>query len=93
MSFLVFLRGLVGVLLVVAIATYAITQSLWTTFVYTLICAALIQVGYFAAILFLVWRPADKPGHGQSAAPDGELHKAPNGDPQPGKVGAPARRT
>lgn len=56
MSFLLFLRGLVGVLIVFAIASYAITQSLWTTILQTVICAVLIQVGYFAAVLFLVWR-------------------------------------
>jgi exopolysaccharide production repressor protein len=56
MSFLLFLRGLIAVLIVFAIASYAITQSPWTTFIQTLICAVLIQVGYFAAVLFLVWR-------------------------------------
>ena len=56
MSFLLFLRGLIGVLVVFAIATYAITQSAWTTFINTLICAVIIQVGYFIAILFMVGR-------------------------------------
>jgi exopolysaccharide production repressor protein len=46
MSFLLFLRGLIGVL----------TQSLWTTFIQTVICAVLLQIGYFAAVLFLLWR-------------------------------------
>ena len=54
MSFLLFLRGLIGVLVVFAIATYAITQSAWTTFINTLICAVIIQVGYFIAILFMI---------------------------------------
>ncbi|WP_315924562.1 exopolysaccharide production repressor protein [Mesorhizobium sp. SP-1A] len=56
MSFLLFLRGFVIALAAFAIATYAITQSFWTTFVNTVICAVLIQLGYFVAILFLVWR-------------------------------------
>lgn len=56
MSFLLFLRGLIGVLLVFAITSYVLTQSLWTAFVQTVICAILIQVGYFAAVLFMVWR-------------------------------------
>ena len=61
MSFLLFLRGLIGVLVVFAIATYAITQSAWTTFINTLICAVIIQVGYFIAILFMI-------GHTKPAA-------------------------
>lgn len=56
MNFLLFLRGLIGVLVVFAIANYAITQSLWTTFINTVICGVLIQLGYFVAVLFLVWR-------------------------------------
>lgn len=56
MSFSLFLRGLVGVLLVFAVTTYLITGSIWTTFVQTVICAVLVQVGYFAAVMFLVWR-------------------------------------
>ena len=56
MSFSLFLRGLVGVLLVFAVATYLITGSAWTALIQTVICAVLVQVGYFAAVLFLVWR-------------------------------------
>src|SRR5690242_13031573 len=50
MSFLLFLRGLIGVLLAFAIVTYLMTQSLWTTFVHTVICGVLIQIGYFVAV-------------------------------------------
>ena len=56
MSFLLFLRGYVGALLAFAMMTYVVTGSLWTTFVQTAICAVLIQIGYFAGIVFLVWR-------------------------------------
>ena len=56
MSFSLFLRGLVGVLLAFAVTTYLITGSLWTTFVDTVIVAVLVQVGYFGAVMFLVWR-------------------------------------
>jgi exopolysaccharide production repressor protein len=56
MSFSLFLRGLVGVLLVFAVTTYLITGSAWTTFIQTVICAVLVQVGYVAAVMFLVWR-------------------------------------
>jgi exopolysaccharide production repressor protein len=56
MSFSLFLRGLVGVLVVFAVTTYLITGSAWTAFIQTVICAVLVQVGYFAAVMFLVWR-------------------------------------
>jgi exopolysaccharide production repressor protein len=56
MPFVLFLRGFIGVLVVFAIATYATTHSLWTTFINTLICAIVIQVGYFAAVLLMIWR-------------------------------------
>ena len=64
MSFVLFLRGFIGALVVFAIATYAATHSLWTTVINSVICAVIIQVGYFAAVLLMVWRsPArDKVG-------------------------------
>lgn len=68
MSFLLFLRGLIGVLVAFAIASYAITQSAWTTFVQTLICAIIIQVGYFIAILFMVWRSSATNNRGKGLA-------------------------
>jgi exopolysaccharide production repressor protein len=55
-----FLLGMLGVLFVFAIATYVATQSAWTTFIQTLLCAVLIQIGYFVAILFMVWRSKDR---------------------------------
>lgn len=73
MSFLLFLRGLICVLLVFAITTYLLTHSLWSTFIQTVICAVLLQAGYFAAVLFLVWRregsrKADDAAAGETAA-------------------------
>ncbi|RWE57031.1 exopolysaccharide production repressor protein [Mesorhizobium sp.] len=56
MSFLLFLRGLIIVLSAFAISTYLLTASLWSTFVQTLICGILVQIGYFVAILLLVRR-------------------------------------
>jgi exopolysaccharide production repressor protein len=55
-SFLLFFRGLIGVLVAFAVVTYLMTHSLWTTFIQTVICGVLIQIGYFGAVLFLVWR-------------------------------------
>lgn len=41
-----------------AVVTYISTGSIATTALQTLICAILIQVGYFLATLYLVWRTA-----------------------------------
>lgn len=85
MSFVLFLRGLVGVLLVFAIVTYAFTQSIWSTFIQTVICAVLLQIGYFAAILFLVWRSGPKV---EERAPKEQAPQiSPNADQPAGKVG------
>ncbi|MET3793699.1 exopolysaccharide production repressor protein [Aquamicrobium terrae] len=78
MSFPLFLRGFLIALGMFAIVNYAITQSLWTTFLSTVICAVLIQIGYFVAILFMVWR---------SGAP-GER----GGDPSESGAGAPVAK-
>ncbi|RWI30084.1 MAG: hypothetical protein E5X43_01830 [Mesorhizobium sp.] len=60
MSFLLFLRGLIIVLSAFAISIYLLTDSLWATFVQTLICGILIQIGYFVAVMLLVWRSIPK---------------------------------
>lgn len=60
MSFLLFLRGFIAVLVVFAIVTYVATQSVWTTLLHTVICAVIIQVGYFLAVLVMVWRSPDR---------------------------------
>ncbi|WP_352707108.1 exopolysaccharide production repressor protein [Mesorhizobium sp. M0195] len=60
MSFLLFLRGFIIVLSAFAISTYLLTASLWSTFVQTLICGILIQIGYFVAVMLLVWRSVSK---------------------------------
>jgi exopolysaccharide production repressor protein len=56
MSFSIFLLNLVGVSIVFALTTYLTTGSWWTTLIQTIICAVLVQVGYFAAVLFSIWR-------------------------------------
>jgi exopolysaccharide production repressor protein len=56
MSFVLFLRGFIGALVVFAVVTYVVTQSLWTTLINTVICAVVIQVGYFVAILAMIRR-------------------------------------
>lgn len=72
MSLPVFLRGLIVLLVAFAVATYAITGSAWSTLVDTAICAVLVQVGYFAVVLFLVWRTPTPPAQERgTAARDG----------------------
>ncbi|UXS35123.1 exopolysaccharide production repressor exox [Agrobacterium tumefaciens] len=48
--------SMIGALLIFAVATYFIHGSLYTAFIQTLICAVILQVGYFIAILVLVAR-------------------------------------
>lgn len=81
MSFLLFLRGMVAVLAVFAIITYLVTQSVWTTFIQTLICAVLIQVGYFLTVLFLVWHDGRKKS-GEANAP-AEMQQSPLKEEKP----------
>jgi exopolysaccharide production repressor protein len=76
-SFLLFLRGLIGVLVVFAVFTYLATHSLWTTFLHTAICGILIQIGYFAAVLFLVWRAKPEEGAMADRDEDRTASKAP----------------
>ncbi|ATU92284.1 exopolysaccharide production repressor protein [Phyllobacterium zundukense] len=56
MRFPRFLIGLLAALLVFGVTTYLITNNFWLTLGQTLICAFLIQLGYFAVILWLVRR-------------------------------------
>lgn len=56
MSFPRFLVGMVSVLLVFAVSTYVMSGSLGSTLLQTLICAVLLQLGYFLVILVLVAR-------------------------------------
>lgn len=56
MPLFLFLRGLVGVLIVFAATTYAVTQSAWMAFNQTVICAILLQFGYFAYVVYLIWQ-------------------------------------
>lgn len=84
MSFLLFLRGLILVLLAFAISIYLLTGSLWSTFVQTVICGILIQIGYFFAVLLLVWRSGSK----ESKTPKSQIARdEPEGDQRPRHLG------
>ncbi len=45
-----------GVLIVSAVSAYLISGSVLAAFLYTLICAVILQVGYFVGVLYLVSR-------------------------------------
>jgi len=81
MSFPLFLRGFVIALITFAIANYAITQSLWTTFINTVICGVLIQFGYFVAVLLLIWRSGTSGKRGDNAS-GGEMASSEDGKPK-----------
>jgi exopolysaccharide production repressor protein len=57
MSLPVFLGSLILLLLTFAVSTYLITGSIWTTFVNTVICAILVQIGYFVSSFAVVRTP------------------------------------
>lgn len=50
--------SMIGALVVFAIANYAMSGSVWSTFFQTLLCAVLLQVGYFIGVVFLIWKAA-----------------------------------
>ncbi|TDW25887.1 exopolysaccharide production repressor protein [Rhizobium azibense] len=50
--------SMIGALAVFAVATYWLNGSLTTTLIDTVICAVLLQLGYFGGVLFLVWKEA-----------------------------------
>lgn len=79
MPFPLFFRGFVITLVVFAVASYAITHSISATIINTVICAVLVQVGYFAAVLLMVWRSGapnkskiDSTGREPNLAEDGK---------------------
>ncbi len=65
-----------------AVVTYVSTGSLATTALQTFICAVLIQVGYFLATLYLVWRTAKA----RRPAADAALRGKPDLDKSKAKV-------
>lgn len=50
--------SMIGALAAFAIATYFLTHSLSTTLIDVVICAVLLQVGYFAGVLYLAAKAA-----------------------------------
>ncbi|BCH23906.1 hypothetical protein MesoLjLc_35700 [Mesorhizobium sp. L-8-10] len=72
-----FLIGMFSVLVVFAISTYVATGSIGRTLVQTLICAVLLQLGYFLVVLFLVAREGRKPEREDTEIRGGEPARLP----------------
>lgn len=51
-----FVLGMLAALLAFGLVTYYLTGAFWTTLLQTIVCAVLVQAGYFIVILFLVSR-------------------------------------
>jgi uncharacterized membrane protein len=60
--------SMMAVLIVFAVAAYLTTGSLLTALGETLLCAIILQVGYFIGILYLVHR--EKAGGNKDRSPD-----------------------
>ncbi|URK88539.1 exopolysaccharide production repressor protein [Rhizobium sp. RCAM05350] len=60
--------SMIGALSVFAIVTFILTGSAWTTAWQTLVCAVLVQAGYFIAVLVLV----AKEGRNRRSASQGQ---------------------
>ncbi|MFK0274969.1 exopolysaccharide production repressor protein [Ensifer sp. NPDC090286] len=58
--------SMIGALTVFAVVTYFLNGSLTSTLIQTAICAVLIQIGYFLAVVFLIWRKARERGKKQA---------------------------
>ncbi|WP_420961591.1 exopolysaccharide production repressor protein [Brucella sp. IR073] len=87
MRFPKFLAGMLGALIAFGITTYFMSNSLWTAVIDTLICAVIIQIGYFGAILFLVAREKAHSAKERNSRPsDGASSNEPS---RPFKTSAP----
>src|SRR6185312_13603904 len=60
--------SMLGALAVFAVATYWLSGSLSGTIIKTVICAILLQAGYFGGVLYLVWKES-KERNGAKRAP------------------------
>lgn len=80
-----FFVSMIGALAAFAVATYILTGSLASTAMQTLICAGLIQLGYFLAVIFLVWKEArERRKPSLDAVP--AMVESTNDEKQPGKL-------
>ncbi|OCP03393.1 MULTISPECIES: exopolysaccharide production repressor protein [unclassified Ensifer] len=78
--------SMLGALTIFAVVTYVLNGSLVPTLIQTAICAVLIQLGYFLAIIVLVWKKAR-----ESERQAAEMSRSPGEDTAGGKT-APLNR-
>ncbi len=76
-----FVLGMLAALLAFALATYALTGAFWTTVLQTLVCAVLIQAGYFAVVVYLAFHGETKREGQPSSARDGVSSDDAEGEP------------
>ncbi|RUW54134.1 exopolysaccharide repressor protein [Mesorhizobium sp. M1A.F.Ca.ET.072.01.1.1] len=67
MSFRIFYRAFWVILCSNALAVYFASHSIRTAIVTTLACSLLLQIVYFASVLFLIWRSGGPSKTGQRA--------------------------
>jgi exopolysaccharide production repressor protein len=70
--------SMMAVLIVFAVAAYLTTGSLLTALGETLLCAIILQVGYFIGVVYLVHR--EKAGAGKDRHPDARSPRQVNDD-------------
>jgi len=70
MYFPQFLVGMAATSGVVAAWAYAATGSIWKAFVWGVIAAVLLQVGYFALVLRLIYGRRDSKQEAEETTPD-----------------------
>jgi hypothetical protein len=66
--------SMTGVLIAFAVSAYFMTDSFYTAFIQTLICAVILQTGYFIGVLYLVHR--EKKFREKAASPDAASSKS-----------------
>jgi exopolysaccharide production repressor protein len=79
--------SMLGALGVFAVATYFLSGSVSGTLIKTLICAILLQAGYFGGVLYLVWKESRSRNVNQAAPSRSEepekLHVTPFNGSEP----------
>ena len=78
-----FVLGMLGVILTFGLVTYYLTGAFWTTVLQTVLCAVLIQAGYFLVVLFLVARTTAPRSARVSAKGTDIVKEKPEGEPAP----------
>jgi len=83
--------SMLGALLAFAVASYFMSGSFLTAFLQTVVCAIIIQIGYFLGVLYLLRREKQSMGAGSGAEAALERRKRDilgHDDMHPGHPGA-----